>query len=198
MPSTIPEPLCLRRKWGQVILRHTDSPAYRCFLPDLAGFTGFCCTGPSPVREPSRSISTSELVPPRQARRHKRSVVWRRGWDSNPRSRYQDSCSPGTPIRPLSHLSTLNVSEERHLSTRPVERQATGAPGNHCGTCHAFHCVCDESGDSSESHQGEQGGRTEITARTGTDAPGLPLILVRKPGNVWDRLSYTCPRYHIA
>ncbi len=33
---------------GQVILRHTDSPAYRCFLPDLAGFTRFCCTGPSP------------------------------------------------------------------------------------------------------------------------------------------------------
>ncbi|CAI4030011.1 hypothetical protein DNFV4_00434 [Nitrospira tepida] len=35
-------------EWGQVILRHTDLPAYRCFLPDLAGFTGFCCTGPSP------------------------------------------------------------------------------------------------------------------------------------------------------
>ena len=33
---------------GQVILRHTDSPAYRCFLPDLAGFTRFCRTGPSP------------------------------------------------------------------------------------------------------------------------------------------------------
>ncbi len=36
------------RKWGQVILRHTELTAYRCFLPDLAGFTGFCCTGPSP------------------------------------------------------------------------------------------------------------------------------------------------------
>ena len=33
---------------GQVILRHTELTAYRCFLPDLAGFTGFCCTGPSP------------------------------------------------------------------------------------------------------------------------------------------------------
>jgi hypothetical protein len=31
-----------------VILRHTELTAYRCFLPDLAGFTGFCCTGPSP------------------------------------------------------------------------------------------------------------------------------------------------------
>ena len=35
-------------KWGQVILRHTELTAYRCFLPDLAGFTGFRCTGPSP------------------------------------------------------------------------------------------------------------------------------------------------------
>ena len=36
------------KKWGQVILRHTERTAYRCFLPDLAGFTGFCCTGPGP------------------------------------------------------------------------------------------------------------------------------------------------------
>jgi hypothetical protein len=35
-------------KRGQVILRHPKLSAYRCFLPDLAGFTGFCCTGPSP------------------------------------------------------------------------------------------------------------------------------------------------------
>ena len=34
---------------GQVILRHTELTAYRCFLPDLAGFTGFRCTGPSPL-----------------------------------------------------------------------------------------------------------------------------------------------------
>ena len=38
----------LQRERGQVILRHTELTAYRCFLPDLAGFTGFCCTGPSP------------------------------------------------------------------------------------------------------------------------------------------------------
>jgi len=37
-----------REERGQVILRHTELTAYRCFLPDLAGFTGFCCTGPSP------------------------------------------------------------------------------------------------------------------------------------------------------
>ena len=38
-----------QRKRGQVILRHTELTAYRCFLPDLAGFTGFGCTGPGPL-----------------------------------------------------------------------------------------------------------------------------------------------------
>jgi hypothetical protein len=37
-----------REERGQVILGHTELTAYRCFLPDLAGFTGFCRTGPSP------------------------------------------------------------------------------------------------------------------------------------------------------
>ncbi len=37
------------KKGGQVILRHTKGPPYRCFLPDLAGFEGFCCTGPGPL-----------------------------------------------------------------------------------------------------------------------------------------------------
>jgi len=41
----------LQRERGQVILRHTELTAYRCFLPDLAGFTGFCCTGPSPYAQ---------------------------------------------------------------------------------------------------------------------------------------------------
>jgi len=26
--------------------RHTDVSAYRCFLPDLAGFASACCAGP--------------------------------------------------------------------------------------------------------------------------------------------------------
>ena len=46
--STLYSALAAGEEWGQVILRHTDLPAYRCFLPDLAGFTGFCCTGPGP------------------------------------------------------------------------------------------------------------------------------------------------------
>jgi hypothetical protein len=31
---------------NQATLRHTKSPAYRCFLPDLTGFTGFHCVRP--------------------------------------------------------------------------------------------------------------------------------------------------------
>jgi hypothetical protein len=55
------------RKRGQVILRHPKLSAYRCFLPDLAGFTGFCCTGPSPFipHEPSemeRHLIRTEYV----------------------------------------------------------------------------------------------------------------------------------------
>jgi len=44
----------LQRERGQVILRHTELTAYRCFLPDLAGFTGFCRTGPSPFEVKSK------------------------------------------------------------------------------------------------------------------------------------------------
>ena len=32
-------------------------------------------------------------------------TFWRRGWDSNPRSRCRDACFPSMSIRPLSHLS---------------------------------------------------------------------------------------------
>jgi len=33
---------------GQASPRHTENIAYRCFLPDLTGFTSFRCAGPSP------------------------------------------------------------------------------------------------------------------------------------------------------
>jgi len=62
------------KKWGQVILRHTERTAYRCFLPDLAGFTGFCCTGPGPV------TVTISIPSPRFARRWSSKRWWRRGW----------------------------------------------------------------------------------------------------------------------
>jgi hypothetical protein len=64
------------KKWGQVILRHTERTAYRCFLPDLAGFTGFCCTGPGPVTLRSSPLAKSHSI----ARGRASSVRWRRGW----------------------------------------------------------------------------------------------------------------------
>ena len=45
-----------------MILRHTELAAYRCFLPDLAGFTGFYCTGPSPYFRSSRLRKNSICV----------------------------------------------------------------------------------------------------------------------------------------
>ena len=65
---------------GQVILRHTNLPTYRCFLPDLAEFAGFCCTGPSPYmtfRSP---------------------IIWRRGWSSKSRD---ETRAPARGPRPL-------------------------------------------------------------------------------------------------
>ena len=67
-----------------MILRHTELTAYRCFLPDLAGFTGFCCTGPSP-------FSQVQSKKGKVVRTYDRSfclltsyfylaLVWRRGW----------------------------------------------------------------------------------------------------------------------
>ena len=35
---------------GQAPPRHMEVPAYRCFLPDLTGFTGFHCAGPGHQR----------------------------------------------------------------------------------------------------------------------------------------------------
>ena len=32
---------------SQASPRHTEWPAYRCFLPDLTGFTSFRCAGPN-------------------------------------------------------------------------------------------------------------------------------------------------------
>jgi hypothetical protein len=142
-----------------VILRHTELTAYRCFLPDLAGFTGFCCTGPSPFSQvqsaeycfcggegghsksrslkqrsllqrgpaPSYTPHAGDISPTVPLVRIPPSLVfcfssasptdlsthialhcflWRRGWDSNPRSHCWDACFPSMSIRPLSHLST--------------------------------------------------------------------------------------------
>ena len=80
-------------------------------------------------------------------------TLWRRGWDSNPRCRCQHTCSPGTPIRPLSHLSALvrlrrsgtlsyhealGATRERHRSGCDVSMRTSsirferGHPGQPC------------------------------------------------------------------
>ena len=48
--------------------------------------------------------------------------VWRRGWDSNPRSRCRDACFPSMSIRPLSHLSAS--IEGRILACAPMSGKA--------------------------------------------------------------------------
>jgi hypothetical protein len=103
-------------KWGQVILRHTERTAYRCFLPDLAGFTGFYCTGPGP----DCMSGFSPLAKKHRTARGRANSVWRRGWDSNPRSRCRDACFPSMSIRPLSHLSDRTTLKGRILACRSV------------------------------------------------------------------------------
>ena len=58
---------------------------YRCFLPDLAGFT-------SP-RRPDHKLLL-------------RTPVQRRGWDSNPRYPFRYTRVPGVRLQPLGHLSS--------------------------------------------------------------------------------------------
>jgi hypothetical protein len=115
-----------------VILRHIELTAYRCFLPDLAGFTGFYCTGPSPYSRsrPSSPAQASGVYTARgnydtaiKSRRYTRNAVWRRGWDSNPRSRCRDACFPSMSIRPLSHLSASRSVKGEHLSMRVHDQQ---------------------------------------------------------------------------
>ncbi len=48
--STSPRRLRPAGDSGQAILRHPDAAIYRCFLPDLTGFIGFCRAGPSRQR----------------------------------------------------------------------------------------------------------------------------------------------------
>ena len=55
---------------------------------------------------------------------------WRRGWDLNPRCRCQHTCSPGTPNRPLSHLSAPSVIKERGILARDPSSGKAGQPRN--------------------------------------------------------------------
>src|SRR5438105_1607972 len=102
---------------GQVILRHTKGPPYRCFLPDLAGFESFCCAGPGPLSSLQPTSALSIIRPSGRTSPGKGAVpaapgwvgvmVWRRGWDLNPRSPCEDNGFRDRPNRPLSHLSNV-------------------------------------------------------------------------------------------
>ncbi len=84
---------------------------------------------------PRRQTRKVSLRPPRTIVRARkggrltRSSVWRRGWDSNPRCRCQHTCSPGTPNRPLSHLSAAKCRRGIILAWAP----STGKPRVHLG-----------------------------------------------------------------
>ncbi len=60
---------------------------YRCFLPDLAGFSSSNCTAPQ------------SLLDKRQQ------PLKRREWDSNPRWSYPHTRFPSVLLKPLGHLS---------------------------------------------------------------------------------------------
>ncbi len=68
------------------------------------------------------------------------SSVWRRGWDSNPRSSYPDSSFRDCPIRPLSHLSVMNRTSAG-FSLEQVRRTcSTSGPSLPCSVpfCNGF------------------------------------------------------------
>jgi hypothetical protein len=52
-PPDLPEPVSS----NQVALRRPEVAIYRCFLPDLTGFIGFCRAGPSLQRHFSPAVS---------------------------------------------------------------------------------------------------------------------------------------------
>jgi hypothetical protein len=127
--------VCVYREAGPGDPAAHRLPAYRCFLPDLAGFAGFCCTGPSPyshARLSKNSLLTASVCP-REYTMAKRSggnmqrLIWRRGWDSNPRSRCRDACFPSMSIRPLSHLSAPRSTRGGILACVCMASKANGS-----------------------------------------------------------------------
>src|ERR1700722_8292965 len=64
-PHVVGSPPALTRTTGsdQVAPRHPRGTVYRCFLPDLTGFTGPSCAGPS--RQRRRVRSRPDNAPPR-------------------------------------------------------------------------------------------------------------------------------------
>ena len=126
-PASIPHQLALALVPGssQVVPRHPKAIAYRCFLPDLTGFTDQRCAGPDFQRRArwwwangedlDREFSSAvadcgyraPLVPrlARPAAMVGQGLVsvnrawwrWRRGWDSNPRRVAPNGISSAAP-----------------------------------------------------------------------------------------------------
>ena len=105
----------------RVTLRHGLLAAYRCFLPDLAGFTGLPCARP----DHHHGMNYPAPTLPRR-RGHAETVLmfrrdWRRGRDSNPGWSFPHTRSPGVLLQPLGHLSTHPESTD-HRPRVPTSR----------------------------------------------------------------------------
>src|SRR5690554_6603769 len=107
---------------GQADLGHIGTSAYRCFLPDLTGFTEANCPGPDrqrPLPEPDPTaeclnagiqscysglqVQGTATSPSSTA---KNNYKWRRERDSNPRDESTPSTRfPGERLQPNSALS---------------------------------------------------------------------------------------------
>jgi hypothetical protein len=75
------------------------------------------------------SVHSHEYAMVKRSEPNIRSVIWRRGWDSNPRSRCRDACFPSMSIRPLSHLSASRSTRVGILACVCIASKANGSRG---------------------------------------------------------------------
>src|SRR3712207_913720 len=99
--------------------RNTRRRCYRCSVPGLAGFTGqTLCGARSLINEAFKRANVNghdltlqllnTLTVQTNNLKSGASVVWRRGWDSNPRYGSPYTAFPVLPIQPLLHLARPN------------------------------------------------------------------------------------------
>lgn len=103
---------------NQATSRHIDVLAYRCFLPDLTGFTSIYCARPNSQHYLTSADSTISVlslsINPATAdcglqgtatSPSSTAYLWRRERDSNPRGHDSLTRFPGVPLSQLGHLS---------------------------------------------------------------------------------------------
>ncbi len=105
---------------NQATLRHINVLAYRCFLPDLTGFTSIYCVRPNyqhhlTCADPTKQVLNLSINPATadcrlQGTANSPSSTayiynWRRERDSNPRGHDSLTRFPGVPLSQLGHLS---------------------------------------------------------------------------------------------